>query len=273
MRVWDAGIDYLTMTFEAGHKDYVQALSSVAAEMSLSAHEKEPILPATWNGYVGKRQGKLMLGEREDGMIVRVSGARSRHIAQTLKERNINGKATRIDFQTTAQTGEPVECYLQGVHRKVSQATSAENGRSARNLARYSYRGKPCGVAVGSRSSNNYSRIYNKTLEQCGKVAPNLVRFENEVKGKRAVQAWNMYAASAQPYYLSCSLVKAEMEGFGVNMDWLATGEKVEFASSWEPTNTEKQLNWLQHNVRPTVLQLVDKIGREEVLLALGLNQ
>jgi DNA relaxase NicK len=162
---------------------------------------------------------------------------------------------------------------LQGVHSKVEERTSAAFGNSARNLASYHHRGKPCGVAIGSRSSTNYNRIYNKTLEQNGRVAPRLVRFENECKGKRAVHAWKMFTASAQPYYLSCSIVKAEIESVGVNMDWLATGEKVEFASSWEPTNTEKQLNWFRHNVRPTVLQLVDKIGREEVLLALGLNQ
>lgn len=269
--LWDAGLDYLTMTFEPGHSDYARVLQIIDVEMEKSAGPGHDIEPFTWNGYTGRKQGKLAIGQRQDGMMVRCSGARSRLLGNLLKEKNVNGKTTRIDFQTTAKVTTDPGRYLSKVRGAVESSTGKESGRKARNTAAYKTIGSDSGLAIGSRSSESYFRIYNKSLEQRGKVEPGLIRFENECKGKRARVAWNMFRASATPYYLSCSIVKAELQNFGVDTDFLATGERVEFPSSWEPTNTEKQLNWLQFHVRPTVLQLIDKIGRDAVIDALGL--
>ena len=271
-RVWDAGIDYLTITFKAGDRDYVRAMLLVKSEMEKTADGNNAILPWAWNGYRGEKQGKVMYGEREDGLLVRCSGARARLIAAIFKENNVTGKATRIDFQVTAKTKQAVEEYLEITCAKVTANTDSTAGRSARNSATYKSRGRACGMVIGSRSSTNYHRIYNKTLEQRNRVEPNLVRFEAEKKGDLAVQSWKMYMMAGQPYYLNCSIIKAEMEILGVDMDWLAYIEKAEFVSSYEPTTPVRQANWLFVHVRPTVLKLVALIGRDAVLELLGLD-
>jgi len=260
------------MTYEPGHTNYLRALQNVRAEMTLTANETNPILPASYQGYIGEKQGKLAYGEREDGMIVRVSGERARHVAALIKEKNIAGKTTRIDFQVTGKTQDATENYLSKVQSRVLSTVGSAAGRRAKNTSTYKNRGRDCGMVIGSRSSENYHRIYDKSLEQRNRIEPNLVRFENEVKGKRARVAWNMYQAAAQPYYLSCSIVKAEFELLGVNMDWLASGERNEFPSSYEASDLQKKMNWFESHVKKSVAECVEFYGREAVLQSLGLD-
>lgn len=272
MKMHDAGVDWLTMTWEPGHPNYIRALTNVRAEMSIRAVAGDELMPYHWNGYTGEKQGKIAYGERHDGLVVRVSGRDARHIAQMLKERNASGKATRIDFQTTAKTNQANEVYLRRLREKVRHGVSGENGIPARNLASYSHRGRDCGVAVGSRCSGAYIRIYDKSLEQSNRVEKGLIRYEVEYKGKKAREAWKMYQSSAQPYYLACSLTKAECEVIGVEMEWLLAVEQVEFVSSYEGTSVDKKMAWLARFVRPTIHYLLARIPREEILEALGLQ-
>lgn len=271
-QLWDAGIDYMTMTFNPKHHQRVKALLLIRAEMSKTASEQDKIIPGTMRGYIGEKQGKLLYGEKDGWLLVQVSGSRSRHIAQLFKDHGITGKATRIDFQATCQTSVPVERYLQEVSSKIEANTGAEKGRSARNSATYKNRGRACGMVIGSRSSENYTRLYNKTLEQRNRIAPNLARAEVELKGTKAELGWAMYMKSAQPYYYSCSMVKSDFMRYGIDLEWLAKGDKVEFESSWEKTTVQKQMNWLYTHVRPTVQKLVGIVGKEAVLDILGLD-
>ncbi len=272
VQLWDAGIDYLTMTFAPDHAQYNQAAELIRRECRKSASKEFPLEPFAWNGYVGYKQGKVSTGERADGAIIRVSGLRSRHIGDLLKHHGIKGKATRLDFQTTGQTTIAGTDFLKSLQGTINAATGKDAGSNARNTAIYKIRGSDTGYTIGSRSSESYCRIYDKTAEQHGKVAPNLIRFENELKGRKADYAWKMYLSSANGYWLNCSIVKAEMERYGVNMDWLATGERCEMPSSYEPSNTQKRIGWLKYHVRPTVQRLVGVIGRDAVLEILGLD-
>lgn len=240
-RLWDAGVDWLTMTFAPGHKDYVRALQNLQAEAAIAADAGAPILPWTFDRYIGFKQGKLCFGEREDGLIVRVSGRRARDIVALFKEKNIDGKPTRIDFQVTGKTQGTTSDYLGAVSSKIQSACGKEAGKRAKNTGTYTHRGCDCGMVIGSRSSQNYHRLYDKTLEQRGRVEPGLIRAESEYKGRKARETWNMVRSSASPYWLSVALVKGEFMNVGADFDWLASGEKVEFQSSYEPSNGQKK--------------------------------
>lgn len=120
------------MTYEPGHTNYLRALQNVRAEMTLTANETNPILPASYQGYIGEKQGTLAYGEREDGMILRVSGQRARHVAALIKEKNIAGKTTRIDIQATAKTNDAPENYLSKVQSRVLSAIGATAGKRAK---------------------------------------------------------------------------------------------------------------------------------------------
>lgn len=271
-QLWDAGLDWLTMTFEPGHKDYLRAMQNVRAEMSLTADAYDPIKPLSMRGYVGEQQGSLKYGEREDGLIVQCSGARTRLIGELFRERNIDGKPTRIDVQVTAKASKPSKIYLSEIEARVAVATGEAAGRASKNTTNFKNRGRSTGVAIGHRTSSGYSRIYDKFVESGGRTEPGLIRFEHEAKGKRARVVWNMYRNAAQPYYLNCSLIKSEMERLGCDMDWLIGVEKVEFPSEYAPTSIEKKMLWFKKHVAPSVAACVEALGRDAVLQALGLD-
>lgn len=272
VQLWDAGLDWLTMTFEPGHKDYIRAMQNVRAEMSLTRDQYDPIKPLAMRGYVGEAQGSLKYGEREDGLIVQCSGSRTRIIGEIFRDKQITGNPTRIDIQATGKVKEKSKIYLADIEKRVREACGETAGRKAKNSASYQNRGCAAGVVIGHRTSTSYSRIYDKYLESGKRTAPGLIRFEHEAKGKKARIVWNMYRASAQPYYLNCSLIKSEMEAVGVNMDWLIGVEKVEFPSEYAPSSVEKKMCWFRKHVRPSVAECVEALGREAVLKELGLD-
>ena len=271
-QLWDAGLDWLTMTFEPGHRDYIRAMQNVRAEMSLTADAYDPIKPLSLRGYIGEQQGALKYGEREDGLMVQCSGARTRQLGELFRRNNIDGKPTRIDIQATAKIKSPAKIYLAEVERRVAEATGEQAGRAAKNTTNYKNRGRSTGVAIGHRTSSGYSRIYDKFVESGGRTETGLIRFEHEAKGKRARVVWNMYRNAAQPYYLNCSLIKSEMERLGCDMEWLVGVEQIEFPSEYAPTSIERKMSWFKKHVRPSVAACVEASGREAVLEALGLD-
>jgi DNA relaxase NicK len=222
--------------------------------------------------YTGLERGKLKFGERGDGMIIQASSTPARHLAAKLKERNINGRATRLDFQTTGKAENGAGNYCNGVQQAYQNGAGKRRGRAALKTAAYSVGGVSCGMAIASRKSERHFRVYNKTLEQRNKIEADLVRFEGEYKGGRARQAWNMYKSAATPFYLSCSLMHAEFSAFGIDMSWLVNCERCEFPSAYEPTSDEKSLSWLRSHVRSTVFRLKTHGKTDEVLEALGLD-
>jgi hypothetical protein len=272
MVLWDAGIDWLTMTFEPGHKDYMRAQNMMRAEMTLGTGGDGEIKPVKHRDYIGLERGKIRFAEREDGMIIQASSSPARLIAAKLKEENINGKATRIDFQTTGRTSQDPGDYARKVRTAYEESSRIGQKKSLLNSVAYRSRGIDCGLAIAARSSNRSFRFYNKTLEQRGKVASGLFRFEGEYKGARARQAWNMYKSAANPYWLNCSLMHAEFSAFGIDMSWLAGAEPCEFPSAYEASTDDKSLAWLNSHVRSTVQRLKRAGKLDDVLEALGLD-
>ncbi len=261
------------MSFKPGHKDYVRAMTLVRAEQRLSVAEKADIKKGGIHGYTGEKTEHLFWGEREDGLFVRATGGAAKRISARFKAAKITGQASRIDFQTTGKRGAAEDDYFDRMQQAVA-ARALCCGRVARlNSAAYKVGGAHSGSTFGARSSARYFRLYDKTLEQRGKVAPGLVRFEGEYKAARAVQGWDMFVSAAQPYWLAVSLMKAEFSSFGINMDWLAGSEQVEMPSAYEPSSLEKKLHWLEHHVRPSVQDLINAGRRDEILHALGLDK
>lgn len=77
---------------------------------------------------------------------------------------------------------------------------------------------------------------------------------------------------SPRGYWFACSIVKAEFEGHGVDMAFVESATGIEMPSSYEPTSEEKKLGWLENHVRSSVLWLIERGKRDDVIKALGLQ-
>lgn len=272
MAIHDAGLDWLTMTFdksEPNHEKYVSELQNLLVYLGLQGFDQKR---AAWQGYAGMQSGKIFLGFREDGAVLRASGNHAKIAEQFIRERNIEGKPTRCDFQITRDTGTASADFGARVREEVESFTRTNARAARRSLACYKNLGRDSGLAIGSRSSQRYARIYNKTLEQRGRIAPNLWRYEVEFKGGQARQIWNMNRAATRSYWLAQSIVKTEFEQYGCDMEFVTNGEKYERASTYEATSVERKLNWFRSHVRSSVRELIEAGYEAAVLDALGID-
>lgn len=270
--VWDAGVDWLTMTWKNGDADFTRCKNELENfGQTLNAANFESKF-TSWQGYSGWQFGKIFLGERPDGLILRASGNDAKTATAEIRKRNISGKPTRCDVQATAHDREAQNDYG-GCVRKEIESFAGTNARAARRrFASYKDFGHDSGFTIGARSGERFARFYNKTFEQRNRVEKGLWRYEMEYKGRQAQHVWNMIKISSNPYWLALSVVKSEFAEYGANMEFIQTGEKYERASSYTPTSVEKSINWLANDVRNTVTKLRD-LGYEAAMLeALGLT-
>lgn len=230
------------------------------------------IKPQSWLGYTGYAVRGLFVGARHDGAIVRASGYDAKVIEKTIRENNWDARCTRLDLQVTANVGQAETDYGRRVREAIEASAGGESSAKGFNIAFYKARGCDSGVTVGARSSERYARFYNKTAEQRGRVEPGLWRFEVEFKGQQARMMYQMLMSSVNGSFLALSIVKTTFEMHGVDMDWIAETEPQELPSSYQQTDDERRLRWLERNVSRTVADLKARGLEKEVRRALDLR-
>lgn len=268
----DAGVDWITVTQFPRFGDEVLtdvAEPMLASERSIGGY----IRPWSSYGYEGFHCGRVDVGVRHDGQIVRLSGERAR--VDWRKVYRVASGCSRIDLQMTFR-------ILSGGHKEIRK-----HHRSARRHRPKA--GKPavvtlvsgtdgaCTLYLGKRSSNKMGRIYDKFAESGLDHYRHCVRFEVEFKGRMAKAiAFNLFRQVNDAEV--CSVV---LPGFfrmrGVTSRCFGEVSYPEI-TALEPfpseyvTDVRKSLRWLDVSVRPTVQRLIEYGHYEEALAALGLR-
>jgi hypothetical protein len=272
LKIWDSGLDWLTLTKSRIDEDFSQAQSFCETLMRDLGMERGEYEQCGQNGYIGVKVGKIFSGIRDDGLIIRASSSEAKYIEKKIRERNIAWKCTRADLQVTAKIEEEDVEYISGLLGTLTPTTGNAENANRSNKAAYQVGGGFSGGTIGSRSSARYLRFYNKSLEQDHRVEDNLWRFEVEFKELMAREVFGFCMKSVASKWVALGIVKAEFERHGVNMDWVVSGEVFELPSCYEPSSVEKSLTWLESHVRATVTKLKNGGYEEATRRALGLD-
>lgn len=266
-------VDYLTIT--AKHHTQQQA----AAEAVYEALKHDDVTngldekPAQALGYKGQKIGTMFLGHNVDGTMFRVSGALAHTAAEMLSWIGGNHHVTRLDVQLTWAFGYncegEAETQSSAVH--TFQQTNGRRQQPARRLI-LGY-GKGDTLTIGSRTSEVFVRVYDKSREQMTDPNEGLWRYEVELKGERAQQALDMLYAAQDRQRAIFDLVDYWMRDRGVRTPWDDTTDYVPPEIGRPETDAEKKLRWLEHNVKGSVAYLVMKGHRQLVMEALGLDR
>ena len=271
-KTFSSGVDWFTTT--AGKdSDEIGALDDLGLELlSESLKEAHQIHKQNIEGYQGTRMGSVFVGFRNDGMMLQVTGGAAHQAAGRLKERVPNAKLSRIDFEITVQGEDGDEHHARRLYREID-AKDFRTPKGRRFSAEVKHRPRRGDTLyVGSPTSDRYGRVYNKTAEQRGKVAPNLWRYEVEHHRKPAQKAWAAFCASDSPTSITRDVVVATFEDKGLDMSFVDNSTPHRLPTSYEPTDDERRLEWLSSHVSKTVRQLEDRLGAEAVAKALGLK-
>lgn len=268
----DAGIDYLSVT--AKSRERREKLENICVGLAESEFYSGGFArPVSFSGYEGLQVGHVYFGVREDSALARVSSTVAQAHWQRLIETADN--VTRIDLQATFDMGQDPQA---GIKRHYSQLR-----RHAKQFKRFPrpslFVGQDESVTVytGSRSSDRYGRIYDKGRESKSEQFKNCVRYEQEIKGKRALR---VAFGISEGHVCNLCLARTACRFFserGCLLPALASSSscyEVFTSSLHKVTSSDavRVLEWLGQAVRPSVSRLIAGGFREQLGNALGIS-
>jgi len=264
--------DYLTITAKHGTQE--QAVCNAAYDAIVRGGEFDEYdeKPARALGYVGTKFATMFLGQNPDGTMFRASGALAAVAANLFAFLPGNHHVTRIDFQLTFRHGPGADDVAEIVCSDVRQANAKSKKPNPPKVRLISSFGEGDTCTIGSRSSEVFIRVYDKSREQRTDPLEGLWRYEVELKGERAPQAMRLWCSKTGDNSVVFEVVDYWCKDRGVPVPWEYEGSYHWPEVGRPATDAERKLQWLERNVKPSVDYLIHKGHRQLVLEALGLD-
>lgn len=267
-----AGLDWLTLTLPLGaESDQTFVYNGL---MCLDDIEKEgyQLEYCSWNGYQGVKANGSFVGSRKDGHCVQMSG---RH-ADAFFDRVYRPDAhvSRLDVQVTVKYKVMPKRVAKEAYRDATKENeSLPVGRRRKIWLIVGSDGGDTAY-IGSTSSDARGRLYNKEVQSEDPLFARTWRYEVMLRNDQATAlSRSIQARSADRVGFLSSWVAIWYEKRGVHTPWAYDETLVPIPPiKTLPTDVERKLNWLAHQVKPTVEYLLTSIDRETILQLLGLS-
>lgn len=267
----ESGVDWITVTSKGSALER-KGLETNAYHIQQvqRAVTCEQVHDWQWKGYEGWRISGLSYGKRPDSDIIMASGVLASKYWKLVMRNSTN--VSRIDLQTTVLFGRPLPDLVLEYYDMLE-------GNSSRKVTMVRNNGDGQTLYVGSRTSDQMGRIYDKGIESKTNLPPGMIwRYEVEYKQARAK------AMAGQLLIDVCHRSPAHkvipttiwhwFTGRGVTPPYGVTQDiyPIIISLEAEETEPERQLKWLHAQVRPTVQRLLTSHQRQTIL-ALGLDE
>lgn len=263
----EASCDWLTRTFSEV-KVRQEAYERANAKLQQWANEGHDVSSWDWMGYSGFACAGLSWGTRNDCDLLRLSGS----TAETLFDDycRLPGNCSRIDVAMTFTLAHPIAGVASRAYRNLAILQEPAHTRNYSLIV--NNRGGET-LYVGSRASDQFGRLYDKGIEDGGRVPGERWRYEVEFKGARAVQALARLTSTADRRTMYVALVQSFFLSRNVALPSMQRGLEIELPVAVEHKSIDRQLAWLRRQVAPVVARLLDKGHEEDVRQALGITK
>jgi len=264
-KVTSAGVDWLTCS---GTTEESQAMLWSQGLRLLHASKREGEKTTAWhaNGYVGWKGPHFAFGSRTDSVCLQLSSFKAEDEWQHCIGASEN--VSRLDLAVDTYFDPPLPSLSAEVYRDAYHVSSL-NGKPPKKTLYVDTEGGST-LYVGARPSENFGRLYDKGIKEKVARAGAWWRWEVELKGRVAV-ANSEALLSADDHRVRMVEEVAHWFGRRTSHTYTSSNRRGTLVGPRKPTAIEQQLTWLSRGVRPTVATLVECIGLERVLFALGL--
>lgn len=266
-------VDYITLTAQLNTPEchtLERLYDSLRFNDICHGHDEKPMRQL---GYVGTVINGMFLGSRADGRILRASSVMAHAIADLLRIYSPTPRCTRLDVQITTSSIWDVDDKAKSLRDEVLAHQAASEQPNHPRLTLIEGHGRGDSLMVGSRSSQVYVRVYDKTREQCEDGPPWRWRYECELKSETAVQALHYITQSAYAREAIGALVLHYLNSRGIFLDETFTAEDyITSPQTRPPTDDERSLEWLRNSVGKVSRRLIRNGYLDEVLSALGIS-
>lgn len=261
---FSAGVDWLQITAD-DHKHWRHVNLVLLPEQQRAEREGSGYRPSGQNGYYGRRTDHAFWGRRDDGLMAQASSALADELFMPLM--SCATRVPRLDVQLTCWYAEDVRDILD----ETLAAADAWNATRKKPLyikANVASRRAET-IYIGSPASDQRGRVYNKFEESRDERYRGSVRFEVQLRNRRAMAAAKYLTGQPQRALASAALVKGwyNMRGTPIPDVSPLTALKLVLAASKK--SSQKTLGWLASEVSPAILRMVQEVGPEETAAAL----
>lgn len=268
-----AGLDWITMTLPVGAVGDQLWLNKGLRCLDNIVDEGYELQYRDLLGYSGVGAGGSFVGTRIDTHMMQFSG---RHADAFFSEvYRYDAHISRLDVQVTVKFDEmPKDVARKGYRDAISENETIPAGRRRKIwLIVGSDGGDTC--YVGSASSDARGRLYNKEVQSEDTNYTRCWRYEVCLKNGQATSCARSISKRVADRTQFCSdFVAIWYEKRGIEAPWTFDAEAAIVPPlKTLPTDIERKMNWLKHQVSPTVKYLLTSQPRETILQLLGLSE
>lgn len=263
--VLECNVDWMTATVRHGTEQ--RALARLADDWLLDrGAEGYRVHGWKWNNYSGSQTDGISFGSREDGWIVRLSGPMAtRHwLTVATWAHNIS----RFDIQTTLLSGEHRDEHAQCGFTKLALDPRVTSGVVSTKYIESTPDGST--LYVGSRASDRFFRLYDKTAESSFDYPERSWRYEIEYKGDRAKRVADGIRAERHPTQAIFDCLQTAYSSYGLTIPADRPGWEWRDANIAHTSDDTRRLGWLKRCIRPMAVKLSEAYGTDLVMQALG---
>jgi len=262
-----SSVDYITATYK--QKNEFEPVEDVLFEL-VEEHSQNggKVVPWAWKGYKGLSLGHTVWGKREDGWIVRSSGAMAQGLWMELGPTADN--VTRLDLAVTVWYN-PEQL---GLARYAFQGMQ-ERKRNGHSVSKFTLLQNEAGGStfyLGSRKSSQMGRLYDKGVEGNSADAGRNWRYEVEFKKPRSGKVLESLLNSHHPEQDIAGAVWTWFYTRGLTPYFRADDNRIAMEVAAKIRTSESSLQWLSTQVRPTVQRLQKAGLHSDLYKALGLD-
>lgn len=256
-----ASVDYLTATSN-NDKATANLLHQLYDCLGPDRLHEYTWRPWRFKGFSGRSTEGVRYGVRGEEGIAILSGSRA--AAHWAEIAGLATNITRIDLALTVEFDVPMPHLAREFYREAMESGNANYGYVT------STRGGST-LYVGSRTSQFYGRLYDKSAEQ-GEESGKVWRWEVEVKKPKAKMAISTLIDQESPAEWIHNYIHAwfTMRGIECPQPGLYLDTALEIGAIVK--TTDKTIAWLRSQVKPAVHKLITSGFRDQVQEALGLN-
>ena len=251
-----AGVDWISCTLGKEHIGYQTWKGDALYALEQISKAGYQTNPRKLLGYEGIAAGNCFVGENETHGYAQFSGEKADYAFSYLAHPQAH--YSRLDVQVTVKrtkmdANEGKRCYRasidnnallpKGRRRKIWIIVGSDGGDT---------------VYVGSPSSEQRARIYNKEVQSEDVEFSRCWRYEVVYRNDLSTQLYTTITNSTLERADEClSQVTNWLTKRGVSIRGLASvGRAVLPIERTKPTDVERKLRWLEHQVKPTVAYL-----------------
>lgn len=268
-----AGVDWITMTLQKEAHYHQKWLSGAYELLERVGDEGNRIIPMGRQGYDGAATGACFVGSRDTDSIATFSSHHAHTVYEQLYRPDLH--ISRLDLQVTVKYNKmPLTVARRGYKDAISANDKLPDKRK-RNIRIIIGTSGGDTLYIGSPTSEQLGCLYNKGVESQASEYQSSWRYEVRLKNEKATAAYN--ALIEQPERATAFIsayVSTWYASRGVTIPWEVSNEiELPVTPRSLPSDDEARLTWLKGQVAPAIRDLLERVPRDKILVALGLAE